>query len=471
MLWLPLSLSADPVGEFLPQQVGVVLEYYEVEAAALPEMLRAYQSEIDGTPLRERVEAMAEKGEARLVDSAYLVSRSGQRAKIASVREWIYPIEWDPPEVPQKLSGPIDRDVNVVKPATPTAFETENVGNTFEVDAVIGRNPEIVDLNLQPKLVSLRGSSRIGRGDAKMIEPTFETMMTPNAITLKAGRSELVGVYSAPTGAVERAQKGVLAIATAKVLSAATKADYEAWLKSPRANVGEVIEEDPFIEGTNGARKPASVQVSLVAEFVEVDAALAGKIAHQISGAADATAIRRRLDGAIREGKAAVLATGQVLARSGIRAKVEAVRQRIYGVEFDPPNGPIELHGPIDPRAKISSSVSSTALESRNEGITVEVDNVVQSGGKFIDLNLKSESVAYIREIACGSGPSQSTHPLFETLRIETSATIADGTTMLVGMHSLETARAGEAATEEERKAVRGRRVLVFVSAKVKAVE
>ena len=49
--------------------------------------------------------------------------------------------------------------------------------------------------------------------------------------------------------------------------------------------------------------------------------------------------------------------------------------------------------------------------------------------------------------------------------------TIADGTTMLVGMHSLETARAGEAATEEERKAVRGRRVLVFVSAKVKAVE
>ncbi len=101
------------------------------------------------------------------------MARSGQRAKIEVIREFIYPTEYDPPEIPNQFGGqglvvgggPIGGGGGgvgggfPVTPATPTAFETRNTGVTLEVDPVLGADEFTIDLNLAPEWWSSMDSS------------------------------------------------------------------------------------------------------------------------------------------------------------------------------------------------------------------------------------------------------------------------------------------------------------------------
>jgi hypothetical protein len=58
-----------------------------------------------------------------------------------------------------------------------------------------------------------------------------------------------------------------------------------------------------------------------------------------------------------------------------------------------------------------------------------------------------------------------------ESVKVSTAVTIANGTSMLIGIHSMETARAAKMGTKKEQKAVRNRRILVFVTATIKSRE
>ena len=111
-------------------------------------------------------------------------------------------------------------------------------------------------------------------------------------------------------------------------------------------------------------------------------------------------------------------------------------------------------------------AIGVSDFEMRPTGLTVEIDPNYQGNG--IDLNIAPELVRLARLQTYGSERFSCQQPIFETLRISTAVTAADGKPLLLGMHSLETARASEIATEEERNAVRDRRVLVFVTSKVK---
>ena len=90
-------------------------------------------------------------------------------------------------------------------------------------------------------------------------------------------------------------------------------------------------------------------------------------------------------------------------------------------------------------------------------------------GGSLIRLNIAPQRVLLVGQLVHGIEESTATQPLFESMSINTSVAVADGTTMLLGMHSLETARASDAAEEKDQAAVRGRRVLVFVTGKIKS--
>ncbi len=69
-----------------------------------------------------------------------VVSRSGQRCKVENIKEFIYPTEYDPPELPTSSNGDPASKVPggiVVTPANPTAFDTRNVGVSWEVEPVV----------------------------------------------------------------------------------------------------------------------------------------------------------------------------------------------------------------------------------------------------------------------------------------------------------------------------------------------
>lgn len=88
-----------------------------------------------------------------------VVTRSGQASNIAVIREFIYPTEYEPPEVPQTVEG---GGTAPVTPATPTAFEKRDVGITLEVLPVADANKRFVDVTLNPSFVEFDGFVNYG---------------------------------------------------------------------------------------------------------------------------------------------------------------------------------------------------------------------------------------------------------------------------------------------------------------------
>lgn len=114
-----------------------------------------------------------------------VTTRSGQAASIFIVEEFIYPTEYEPPELPSAGGG---EDANIiVTPATPTAFEQRDLGITLEVLPVADANRRYVDVSLKPEITDFDGfvnyGSPINTTDTGIFG-AVTTQLTENAILM-----------------------------------------------------------------------------------------------------------------------------------------------------------------------------------------------------------------------------------------------------------------------------------------------
>jgi general secretion pathway protein D len=137
------------------------------------------------------VRALNQKKGVDVLSAPRVTTKSGQRALIEIVREFRYPTQFDPPQVPQTI-GSATRDSSVVSlggtssvpvtPTTPTHFETRNTGVTLEVEPVVGPDGVTIDLNLVPQVVEFEGFINYG---SPILAPSssFVDTMTGGLIT------------------------------------------------------------------------------------------------------------------------------------------------------------------------------------------------------------------------------------------------------------------------------------------------
>jgi len=142
------------------------------------------------------IRALSQKKGVDLLSAPSVMARSGQRAKIEVIREFIYPTEYDPPEIPNQFGSVGFSDTGTgsssggfpVTPATPTAFETRNTGVTLEVDPVLGADEYTIDLNLAPEVVEFDGfinyGSPIQTTSTNALGISSPVVLTPNTINM-----------------------------------------------------------------------------------------------------------------------------------------------------------------------------------------------------------------------------------------------------------------------------------------------
>ena len=99
---------------------------------------------------------------ADLVTAPTVVTKSAQKARIEVVRELIYPVEFDPPELPQEVSVGVGAGIFPVTPAHPTTFEMRPTGVTLEVDPQVGPDSYTIDLSLAPEVVEFGVGATFG---------------------------------------------------------------------------------------------------------------------------------------------------------------------------------------------------------------------------------------------------------------------------------------------------------------------
>lgn len=129
---------------------------------------------------------LSQKKGSDVLTAPSVTAKSGETAKIEIIREFWYPTEYEPPELPNNVDtnsyggygygnglggitgGLLDNSQQAqvnsfpVTPATPGVFEMKPVGVTLEVVPTIGDNKYIIDLNFKPSIVEFEGFVNYG---------------------------------------------------------------------------------------------------------------------------------------------------------------------------------------------------------------------------------------------------------------------------------------------------------------------
>ncbi|MFQ3578402.1 MAG: type II and III secretion system protein, partial [Verrucomicrobiia bacterium] len=149
------------------------------------------------------VRALDQKKGVDLLTAPRVTTKSGQRAIVEIIREFRYPTEFDPPQVPT------GNGVNlVVTPTTPTTFETRNVGVTLEVEPTVSADNYTIELALTPTVVEFEGfvnygtpifapdlvtGGRIQLTENVINQPIFGTRRVTTSVTIWDGQTVVLG--------------------------------------------------------------------------------------------------------------------------------------------------------------------------------------------------------------------------------------------------------------------------------------
>ncbi|WP_411827820.1 Amuc_1098 family type IV pilus outer membrane protein [Luteolibacter sp. AS25] len=138
---------------------------------------------VGNATIQALMRGLDQKKGSDLMAQPAVTTRSGQAASIEIVEEFIYPTEYEPPEIPTTSGS----GTSAVTPATPTAFETRNVGITLEVLPVADANKQYVDVTLNSDITDFDGFVNFG----SPINTTVDTLLgsemqelTENAILM-----------------------------------------------------------------------------------------------------------------------------------------------------------------------------------------------------------------------------------------------------------------------------------------------
>ena len=170
------------------------------------------------------IRALNQEKVTTIANQATTVTRPGQRAVIEGVRNFIYPTEYDPPEIPQTFGGndggngiTFDPDTLTfvedptaasennsfpVTPAHPTAFDVRNVGTRFEVEPTIDPNGYTVTLNLSLEFAQFEGFINYGTPitadgvvltDNRILQPLFRVSKIAQPVHVNDGANFVIG--------------------------------------------------------------------------------------------------------------------------------------------------------------------------------------------------------------------------------------------------------------------------------------
>jgi general secretion pathway protein D len=163
---------------------------------------------LNNTTVQMLMRGLNQKKGVDLMIHPSTVTRSGQTSTIRVVRDFIYPTEYEPPEIPQQV-GFSSGGSTPVTPANPTAFESREVGLIMEVLPVADANRQFIDLKIQPELVDLVGFVNYGSPinsssltgddtpitltDNAILMPVFSTQRLNTQVTIADGATLVLG--------------------------------------------------------------------------------------------------------------------------------------------------------------------------------------------------------------------------------------------------------------------------------------
>ena len=172
-------------------------EFFEVPLGLYPDLVSSAGSESDNTALRSRLLEMVESNKAALTDTFACVSKPGEKATAESIREFIYPTEWEPAELPTENGSGLAEDCI---PPTPSAWDTRYLGTTMEIEGDFYSETGIIETTLLPEKITQTGDRVFcewkGKAKGTIRMPTFNSLRSNGLLMLAPGRPQLVAALT-----------------------------------------------------------------------------------------------------------------------------------------------------------------------------------------------------------------------------------------------------------------------------------
>lgn len=119
------------------------------------------------------IRALSQQKGVDLMSAPKVTTKSGIKATIKVIREFPYPTEFNPPQVPPPQGGVsttggtgettgIVVTSGAVTPSSPSAFEKRDLGVSLEVEPQVGSDNYTIDLSLSPEVVEFDGFINYG---------------------------------------------------------------------------------------------------------------------------------------------------------------------------------------------------------------------------------------------------------------------------------------------------------------------
>jgi len=166
------------------------------------------------------VRLLSQQSGSDVLQSSSVMVQPGQIARISQVREFIYPTEYDPPEIPNDLGfislGGVRVSVPVTEfpavPATPTAFEMRELGGVIEVEPTVSSDNKTINLNVLADFTEFGGFINYGTPirnvilqlndgspstvtENRILMPVFDAIKETTNVTIWDGNTIAIGGY------------------------------------------------------------------------------------------------------------------------------------------------------------------------------------------------------------------------------------------------------------------------------------
>ncbi|HWL54229.1 MAG TPA: Amuc_1098 family type IV pilus outer membrane protein [Chthoniobacteraceae bacterium] len=151
--------------------------------------------------------ALNQKKGVDLLSAPRVTTKSGNRASIEIIREFRYPTEFSPPQIPQTIESGTNSFITdpltgilmpsggggsiPITPTTPTTFEMRKTGVILDVEPVVGSDGSTIDLTMVPEVTEFEGFINYGSPILQPSSPSIiggiltqnaPQVVTPNVI-------------------------------------------------------------------------------------------------------------------------------------------------------------------------------------------------------------------------------------------------------------------------------------------------
>lgn len=183
--------------------VSICYEAFSVPIAKAGELQRK------GMADEELYKEMVSAG--KLERMLVLRTKPGERAVLESVTQYKHVTEYTVPREPGGAVGPQPNVELPPLPLAPTAFEKTDVGDTFEIEAVLSPDAKTADIQFIVSHLALAKREKWGQGPAEVELPQFESQKLQSSIIASVGTPRFIGTLNPPfgNGAAARADQNV----------------------------------------------------------------------------------------------------------------------------------------------------------------------------------------------------------------------------------------------------------------------